>query len=362
MTVPFVYRHETLLTGMEEDRISQEALHWLIVLHDRAEEREVREKFDAWIAQSESHRTAWIDAQRTWMLIGNTVPIYTDRWVEGPPASRQSGVLPPRTSLGEQPVDDPSVRKAVEAGSRAGHRRRQAIVAACAVVALCLLVALPSVRLVWQADYRTGVGKTSPITLADGTLVHLGAESAMSVFYDGRMRRVTLLRGEAFFKVTPDPNRPFLVAVDEWTTTVRGTAFNVALEEHGASVTVEEGRVVVRARDDAASTEQALEPGDWVRMQRQRGIVASGHADTSQVGMWRDGRLIVKSRPVPEVIAQLRRYHKGLILVTDRRLDDRLVSGVYDLQHPLDALRAVVEPHSAVVRQVTPFLLVVSAS
>jgi transmembrane sensor len=60
-------------------------------------------------------------------------------------------------------------------------------------------------------------------------------------------------------------------------------------------------------------------------------------------------------------VEQIRRYSPGAILLTDDRLAQRRVTGVFDLQHPAAALRALVEPHAGEVAMLTPYLLVVTA-
>ncbi|MEW6296596.1 MAG: hypothetical protein AB1671_02500 [Thermodesulfobacteriota bacterium] len=61
-------------------------------------------------------------------------------------------------------------------------------------------------------------------------------------------------------------------------------------------------------------------------------------------------------------MAELRRYHHGLIILTNDKLGDLKVTGVYNLHDPLKSLRAVAQPYAAVVREVTPYLVFLSAS
>ena len=62
------------------------------------------------------------------------------------------------------------------------------------------------------------------------------------------------------------------------------------------------------------------------------------------------------------VIDGLRRYYAGRIIITDDTLATRTVTGVYNLADPLAALRGIARAQNAVVRQVTPWVLLVSAS
>jgi FecR protein len=76
------------------------------------------------------------------------------------------------------------------------------------------------------------------VTLADGSHVELNSQSAIAIHYDAGQRRVRLLEGEAWFEVSPDPVRPFVVEASGGTVTALGTAFNVDAEKERAHVTV----------------------------------------------------------------------------------------------------------------------------
>ncbi|BCA56583.1 iron dicitrate transporter FecR [Nitrospira sp. KM1] len=333
---------------MTEEETSRQALDWLIALHDRPDDHDIRERFEVWLTINEANGKAWADAWRLWKLIGETPPAHADAWAPRPASSIQ--------------IDSPAVvpDRANRRSSR--HIRYWRPAALAAGLAACLFFALPNIRIYWHADHRTGIGESAQVTLSDGSIMHLAADTAVRVIHDPMTRGVELLKGEAFFEVKPDSSRPFQVKASEWTTTVLGTAFDVNLGSQTASVAVEQGNVRVDRTGEGPSVEQSLEVGDWIRVERGRGVTAQGHGQPSQVAAWRLGRLIVKSRSISDVIGELERYHRGVILVTDPRLKSRLVSGVYDLRQPIEALRAVVQPHRAVVREVTPYLIIVSAS
>lgn len=65
-------------------------------------------------------------------------------------------------------------------------------------------------------------------------------------------------------------------------------------------------------------------------------------------------------RPLGEVAAALRPWHRGLLLARGSGMA-RHVTGVYDLHHPDRALAAIRRAHGAAVWQVTPWITVVTA-
>lgn len=94
------------------------------------------------------------------------------------------------------------------------------------------------------------------IALADGSLVILQPESEIRFDKDftNEIREVHL-KGEAFFKVKPDPRRPFMVYTNEVVTRVLGTSFNIKAYENDREITVavKTGKVSVYANTNNES-------------------------------------------------------------------------------------------------------------
>ena len=83
-------------------------------------------------------------------------------------------------------------------------------------------------------------------TLSDGSVVMLNKNSVIT--YPSRFKedtRTIALQGEAFFSVTPNKEKPFVVQVNDVTIKVVGTSFNVRSEEGETEVIVETGVVQV---------------------------------------------------------------------------------------------------------------------
>lgn len=86
------------------------------------------------------------------------------------------------------------------------------------------------------------------VRLEDGTVITLGKNSKLSYpTHFQKLKREVFLSGEAFFNVTKDPSRPFLVYANETVTKVLGTSFEIRAFENGQNVTVHvrTGRVSV---------------------------------------------------------------------------------------------------------------------
>ena len=328
-------------SGEEEDRATTEAAHWLIALEEAPDNGSLRARFDAWHARSDANAAAWADTSGVYDMMAKTKPAHTMRWA---PATAQRATH----------------RGAIRFPARLSARRRVTLAIVATAVAACLaLIVLPGVVLRLQADYITSTAETRSLTLEDGSTIQLGPGSAVEIAYRDGDRGVRLMRGEALFEVVPNAERPFHVLANGVETTVLGTVFDVRLVDEGATVAVRQGHVRVAYAGTTPPLSERLEAGDSVRIAR------NGHVDRSalppgEVAAWQRGQIVARDRSVVDVIDELRRSYQGTILITDGSLGRQRVTGVYNLADPVAALRAAAGIHGGVVRQISPWLLVVS--
>src|SRR5690606_36135810 len=168
----------------------RQASEWLVLMEAGEPSAEDRARFEAWLSEP-GHRSAYAELKGTWgrlhALAGRTTL---------------------REALAAADMPAASVR-------RAGRRRLRLAAATAAAAALAIGLILGAVLLPPGGDetqYATRVGERSMVALSCGSTLELNTDTAVEVDYSGALRRVTLLRGEAYFRVAPDPARPFVVA------------------------------------------------------------------------------------------------------------------------------------------------------
>lgn len=222
---------------------------------------------------------------------------------------------------------------------RRQRRRRLSLgAAAAAVLALSLAGAfrlLPRAPDAAPAPFVRAPLIVSPEhrLLPDGTRVELkpGSELAIRFTAGGTGRRdVALLRGEAHFEVTPNPARPFVVAVGSARFRAVGTAFSVALTADSAEMHVTEGRVAVDTA--AAADPAALVPAGHRIVVPSRGasppeFAPVAPAATTERFAWRIPRIEFNETPLAEVVAQLNRQGRTRLHLTDPGLRRIEISG-----------------------------------
>jgi transmembrane sensor len=313
-----------MTTALAMDEARKEATRWLILLQEQPDDRALKATFEAWLAASPANAAAWAETSDLGALIAKSPPRHRHAWERTKPARRAGKVA--------------------------------AAISALAVAAAIVIALAPNLLLRFTADYATGTAELRAISLPDGSLVRLAADSAIDVDYAVGERRVRLMAGGAFFEVEPDAARPFTVAAETIETTVLGTAFDVRLQGDGATVAVRDGSVRV---ERAGALLDRLGPGDWIRAM-DSGAVEQGAGPPDQAGAWVRGELIARDQPVSDIVDQLRGYFHGAIFVTDDALAAGRITGLYDLTDPVQTLRAIALTHDAKLLRISPWVLVLS--
>jgi transmembrane sensor len=194
----------------------------------------------------------------------------------------------------------------------------------------------PSSALTREAS--TQVGERSFLVLADGSKVTLNTASSVRADYSGGERRLTLLRGEAFFDVAKDPNRPFVVTAGSRRVIAVGTAFNVRLQDRSVRVTLVEGKVRVMRSRPADNGVDAQDPtGSAVTLVAGSALVTEADGpdrverlDANRATSWRNGKLVFEGERLEDVVAEMNRYSRETLVIAGPTLKDRKVSGVFE--------------------------------
>lgn len=341
-----------------KDPAWDEALDWLLKVKAAPGDAVLQAGLAHWLSVREAHTKAYRRAERIWRLTGDVPPVNAKH----PEAAGRfrPGDDPTTIELGETEEETRSGVR-VPNGAASRPKWRWAAGFAAGIVLACMLALYaPTLWRSFQADYTTAVSEFRQVTLSDGTVVSLNADSAIAVQYSGKRRDVRLLRGEAFFIVADNDPRPFSVQAGGMTVVDLGTAFNLNLGSTTLDVAVHSGVVEVHYEGGPGPVGTRLTTGDRLVVDRATGQTTRDVVSTSSMGAWRNGSIIVRGATIAQVIDQVRRHYRGVVLVMDDRFAARKITGIYDLADPVAALRAAVEPHAGSVTSITPYLLVVS--
>jgi transmembrane sensor len=213
---------------------------------------------------------------------------------------------------------------------------------AAAIVAIAFGLGIASSK--WPELWRFGAQEITAgtanktATLPDGTLLTLRAQAAVDVDFDAKERRLEIKKeSEAYFKVRPDPSRPFVVKAGELTVTAIGTAFDVKHEARRTWVTVEEGKVEITA----GRRQWLASAGERLEYARTHNKVVIARVDAPSALRWRQGEFAYVKAPLGEVIEEINRYSTRRITMADERVRAVPYTGTVFVQSTDDWLAAL---------------------
>ena len=201
-----------------------------------------------------------------------------------------------------------------------------------AIAAGLALTVLPTMPPTVQT-YVTGKGQRQRVTLKDGSIVDLNAETRLQVSFAHSERRVVLGEGEAIFDVAHDERRPFTVEAANRVVRVVGTQFDVRNRQGDLTVTVARGKVQVRPMAAVEGQTYLLTAGQRLEVSRA-GVEALKVVDPQETFSWRAGRLVYRGQALAEVVADLNRQFPEQIEIGDPELAQTPITGVVVLDDP----------------------------
>lgn len=167
------------------------------------------------------------------------------------------------------------------------------------------------------------------ITLEDGTKVWLNAESQLS--YPDTFRsdeRRVILKGEAYFRVARNEEKPFYVESDGQLVRVYGTEFNIRTYEEDAAVytTLISGSVALQAAGKL-NAELFLTPGRQAVFDKKEASAFVRTVDTEVVTGWRRGLFVFEEQNLGQIMAALARWYNFDYEFTDNVLSETVFMG-----------------------------------
>ena len=197
-----------------------------------------------------------------------------------------------------------------------------------------------SAPVVASVAYQTAVGRTDTVRLSDGSTVVLAPGSELSLADGfGHGARTVSLRGAAFFEVTHDAARPFVVRVNGAEVRDLGTAFSIRTGISGTvSVAVTHGIVALRP---AGSTQQAeLRAGDHGVVSARTMTVRRGVVTEAEVA-WTRGLMQYRDTPLDEVRGDVQRWYGLTMQIDDPALARRTLTATFRADSAAQAIRLI---------------------
>ena len=312
------------------------AAAWYERLHQEGVSEETRNAFAGWLAQSVDCRTAYEAVGRTWTQ------------VHGAALDPQILALRHETAL-----------RLTRRASAAIRPMRWAA-AAVVLIVLCGTAAtlggwLPlrdSLHGPNTSRYATAIGERVSVTLNDGSQVTLDTQSELRVAFTSSERAVRLLRGQVYFKVAKDHERPFVVEVLNRRIVAVGTEFDVRMDGAQVRIAMVEGTVRVDAATITAGEQLIADAAVPDRVS-----VSDPERSTS----WLQGQIVFDNTRLADAVAEINRYSKTRIELTDPNIAQLHLSGAFATGRPALFIEAVTSYFPVRIVQSDDHLVVLGA-
>lgn len=297
------------------ERAIDQAMAWMVLLSSGRATTKDQARFDAWLAASPTHESAWQRLQK-----GLATPLHAIAAVDGRLPGREQAAL-------RQMLRQPARRSALKsllllAGVGAGAWGTDR------VVPLGTLA----------ADMATRTAQRKSFDLPDGSHLMLNARSAADVRFDATHRQVRLRGGDVIAEVAPAAREAWpafeLIAGDVRVQAAQGR-FVASRLDAAVRIFALRDAVEVAWRGTAA---HRVEQGEGLLMGEDGHALALRGAVTG--AEWESGYLSAAPLPLGEVVAALRRYTPGILRVSPAaaRLPVHASLPLNDVPRALDAL------------------------
>ena len=345
-------------------QLYSEAAAWLIEFRSGDIDVPGRKEFYDWLRTSPEHMRAYLELAAVWNEGSALDPAHA--MLDG----SQFETTEPETNVIALSMPHSERPRAIDHTDRSQPTRVSARLAGRKMLYLAaslLLAASAGLQWYWhevRGIYTTGVGEQHRLTLSDGSVVELNAQSRIRVRYYSREREVDLLRGQALFDVTHDATRPFIVHTARSLVRAIGTRFDIYSKADETTVSVIEGTVAVLP----ITQNQAVEPvrsnaiaaantgsdkiaspdlpnGQVLLTSGEQAVVVAQAAvkrvspDIAAATAWSQGHIVFHGTRLKDVATEFNRYNTRRLVIRAPQLLSFKVTGIFSSTDPTSLIR-----------------------
>jgi transmembrane sensor len=179
-------------------------------------------------------------------------------------------------------------------------------------------------------NLQTGTETNTTVkTLRDGSIIYLAQNSLFSFPENFKQNsRNVELKGEAFFDIMPDPDKPFIIETDEAFIQVLGTAFNVKTANGtGFELIVDRGKVKVTLKKDPQHFKFVV-AGEKITSVRNS-LIKSKRTAADAIS-WFKKRMQFKDESLQNIINVLNRNFNTIFVIADKEVGNRRLTVTFN--------------------------------
>jgi transmembrane sensor len=289
-------------------------------------------EFEAWLAEDESHRNAFSDAQSAWTSTYVSPDNLADVLALAPEVKNRNPLFG---------------RLAKKFMARLRPLRTSQVAFPTAIASGLIAAVLLFSVTVWKSPgegpfllAETGYGETKTLDLADGTSIELNTDTELGYNFSDNQRRIQFFNGEAYFEVEKDSTRRFEIVAGDHLVTVIGTAFNLKYLNRRLDLSVVEG--VVSISSTSSSSAIRVAQGEALSI-GYNGEIVRREVNPTIALAWRSGAIAFENQTLEAILTDIDRYYPERLSSADLRGSELYTGLIYvdDLENVLDQLSLI---------------------
>ncbi len=209
-------------------------------------------------------------------------------------------------------------------------------------------------------ETMTHTGEIRRLPMSDGSIAAMNTESRLRIDMAEAERRIELVKGEAWFKVAKNKERPFIVAAGTARVRAVGTAFSVKKLEDGVEVLVTEGTVMAWSTQDGGDERAIrLNAGDrTIISDHKPSHIRHAPDDIDDDLAWREGQIALNGKSLSEVAGEFNRYNQIKIVIQDSDLAKERLIGRLSANDPEAFSNAIQQAYGADISRTEKIILI----
>lgn len=186
-------------------------------------------------------------------------------------------------------------------------------------------------------EVKTNPGMTTSIMLPDSTMVYLNSESTLRYpsSFNTDIRKVELT-GEAYFNVTKDPQKRFVIStLNHSQIEVYGTSFNVEayVKDNKLSATLVEGKIGFLFNDGTGTARKIdLQPNQKLIYRPTSGEVKVYKTSCESETAWKEGKIVFNNTSMEDILHTLSKRFNVEFVVKNKNLKEYAFTGSFTTQ------------------------------
>ena len=188
------------------------------------------------------------------------------------------------------------------------------------------------------------------VKLSDGTEVWLNSETKLKypvTFTEGLTRKVELIYGEVYFKVSPSTQHKgagFHVLTKSQEINVLGTEFNIRAynNDEVMATTLVEGKIRIKKGE----VSETLKPNQQAKISQESNQIDIQEIDVSQEISWVNGLFAFNEKPLEEILTVLSRWYDTEVVFENAKQKKFVFTGLLERTKAIEDILKLIEATS----------------